>query len=57
MAGNGDGFGIWPETDFWSFFGPQLPKFPLHVMKDVLDLADAAVILHQNQSGMRRDVT
>ena len=57
MAGNGDGFGIWPETDFWLFFWPQLPKFPLNVMKDVLDLADAAVILHQNQPGMRRELT
>ena len=46
---------VWPGTVLWSFFEPEVPKFSS--MKGALDLADAAVILYQNQPGMRREVT
>ena len=38
------------------FFEPEVPNFSLHE-GFLLDLADAAVVLHQNQPGMRRDLT
>ena len=38
------------------FFEPELPNFspPLRIL---LHLADAAFVLHQNQPGMRREIT